>query len=304
MKLSVQSSNILNKNLDNAKEALQLIKDCGFTALDLHFPQYDREDIRAGKTSPFFDKSVDILLRQYEELGKLAKDMGIEIGQAHAPYPSYVFCEDKAFNDYLLSTIKKTIKIASSLGAKYIVVHPIFSSDLTKKLDIKTENEKNMEFYSSFINILKECNITMCIENMYAKYKGKIYGDFCSDPYEAVCIIDALNAKAGKELFGFCFDSGHTTLAGRDPYRFIKILGNRIKVLHLHDNYGIVDQHFGAFMGVANWERICTGLKEIGYTGNINFETYKLLDAYPEELKKPVLKFLGETGKYLMNQIK
>ena len=111
MRLSVQSSNILNKNLDNAKEALQLIKECGFTALDLHFPQYDRDDIKAGKTSPFFDKSVDILLREYEELGKQAKEMGIEIGQAHAPYPSYVFCQDKTFNDYLSSTIKKTIKI-------------------------------------------------------------------------------------------------------------------------------------------------------------------------------------------------
>ncbi len=304
MRLSVQSTNILNNKIDNVKEVLELIKECGFTSLDLHFPQYDREDIRKGKTSPFFDKSVDILLKQYEELGKLSLEMGIEIGQAHAPYPTYNFCQDKTFNDYLVMVIKKTIKIASSLGCKYIVVHPVFSSDLTKKLDIKSENEKNMEFYSSFINILKECNMTMCIENMYAKYKGKIYGDFCSDPYEAVYMVDALNAKAGRELFGFCFDSGHSTLAGRDPYRFIKILGSRIKVLHLHDNYGIEDQHFGAFMGVANWERICNGLKEIGYKGNINFETYKLLNAYPQELKKPILRFLGDTGKYLMDQIK
>ena len=138
---------------------------------------------------------------------------------------------------------------------------------------------------------------------MYSKYKGKIYGDICSDAYEATLLIDKLNEKAGKEIFGFCFDSGHCTLAGRDPYRTLRVLGDRVKVLHLHDNDGIVDKHLPPFTGVAYWDLILKGLHDIGYKGNINFETYKTLDNVSETDKESIIKLLGQTGKHIMEKV-
>lgn len=37
----------------------------------------------------------------------------------------------------------------------------------------------------------------------------------------------------------FCFDTGHANFVGIDFEKFITTLGNRLKVLHLHDNDGI-----------------------------------------------------------------
>ena len=303
MKLSIQSANIINTDLSNLDEALSLIKDSGFSAIDFNFTEYRHDTIKRAERCPFFEKSTDILVAHYKPLVRKCEKYGVEIGQSHAPYPTFVFGADKKFNDYMYSVVKKTIKISSSLGSKYIVIHPIFSADLTKKLDIKSENEINIQFYSSLINIAKECNITICLENMYSKYKGKIYGDMCSDPYEASYLIDSLNEKAGREIFGFCYDSGHYTLAGRDPYRTLKVLGNRVKVLHLHDNDGIVDQHLIPYMGVTYWDSVLKGLHDIGYKGNVNFETYKILENVLDKDKVSIIKLLGKTGKHIMEKV-
>ena len=303
MKLSVQSANIINTDLSNLDEALSLIKESGFSAIDFNFTEYSHDDIKKAKRCPFFEKSTEILIAHYNGLLKACEKYGVEVGQTHAPYPTFVFGADKKFNDYMYAVVKKTIKISAALGAKNIVIHPIFSADLTKKLDIKSENEVNIDFYSSLINIAKECNITICLENMYSKYKDKIYGDICSDPYEASLLIDTLNEKANKEIFGFCFDSGHATLAGRDPYRTLLILGDRVKALHLHDNNGIVDQHLVPFSGVAYWDAILKGLHDIGYKGNINFETYKTLDNVSQKDKESIIKLLGKTGKHIIEKV-
>ncbi|MBR6572416.1 MAG: sugar phosphate isomerase/epimerase [Clostridia bacterium] len=303
MKLSIQSANIINTDLSNLDEALSLVKDSGFSAIDFNFTEYDHDVIKQAQRCPFFEKSTDILINHYKPLIKACEKYGVEVGQSHAPYPTFVFGADKKFNDYMYSVVKKTIKISAALGSKYIVIHPIFSADLTKKLDIKSENEINIEFYSSLSNIAKECNITICLENMYSKYKGKIYGDICSDAYEATLLIDKLNEKAGREIFGFCFDSGHCTLAGRDPYRTLRVLGDRVKVLHLHDNDGIVDKHLPPFTGVAYWDLILKGLHDIGYKGNINFETYKTLDNVSKTDKESIIKLLGQTGKHIMEKV-
>ena len=101
----------------------------------------------------------------------------------------------------------------------------------------------------------------------------KIFQACCPDANEAIIYIDELNKIAGEELFGFCCDIGHLTLVGIDPYKFITKLGSRIKCFHIHDNFGVDDDHYFPFIGTTVWDRFYKAIKDIDYKGNFDFET-------------------------------
>ena len=95
----------------------------------------------------------------------------------------------------------------------------------------------------------------------------------------------------------------------QDSYRYIQLLGGRIKLLHLHENDGIADQHQmpysfgnGKRMG-QNWQQFIMGLKEIGFDGTLSFETYPCMNSFPDSMADKVLKTIYEIGEYWKTQI-
>lgn len=92
----------------------------------------------------------------------------------------------------------------------------------------------------------------VCIENSLPdknEYSGKSYFDF---------MIEALNLVKSKGLKIYsAFDSGHAKICGYDPVSYAKELiesGIEIRVVHLHDNDGVNDQHRPA-------GSVCNGIK-------------------------------------------
>ena len=45
------------------------------------------------------------------------------------------------------------------------------------------------------------------------------------------------------------------------------------------------------------------GLKEIGYEGNLSFETFRGLDAMPKEVEPEALKLISAIGRYFRAQL-
>ena len=159
------------------------------------------------------------------------------------------------------------------------------------------------------VPILKQCGVKACLENLYESVGGRTTEGVCANPEDAIWYIDTLNAYAGEELFGFCLDTGHLQLVGRDPYEFITRLGSRIKVLHLHENNGKEDTHqlpftFGNGDGRgADWDGVLRGLKEIGYQGTLSFETFPAMNSFPYGVSGQVLKTIYDIGAYMAKQI-
>jgi sugar phosphate isomerase/epimerase len=56
----------------------------------------------------------------------------------------------------------------------------------------------------------------------------------------------------------------------------IRQLGGLVKVLHLHDNNGIKDQHKMPRTGDLDWNDILSALSEVGYDGYYNMENVLL----------------------------
>ena len=52
-----------------------------------------------------------------------------------------------------------------------------------------------------------------------------------------------------------------------------------------------------------DWEGFLQGLREIGYRGALNLETFGSLKGLPQELFTPMLKFAAATVAYFRNRI-
>lgn len=299
MLLSVQTAPILDTfGID---EGFRMIAEAGFDGVDFNIDHaLPGSAIRAFNCGGFFDQSDSDMIEAIRPYKEAAEKYGVKFVQAHAPFPTLV--HDQATNDYVLMANKKTIMLMGYLGCKNLVVHPGFFGAAERMLP-EEEWEYNIKMYSALIPELKKYGVTCCLENMFSRLHGKIMESICSDPHEAVRYVDALNEIAGEKLFGFCLDIGHATLLGKDLYAVIRELGDRIAVLHVHDNGGVNDDHMFPYMGVTDWNRFCEGLKVIGYDRPMSFETFHAMEVFDDALATQLLALLHATGEQFARRI-
>jgi sugar phosphate isomerase/epimerase len=157
----------------------------------------------------------------------------------------------------------------------------------------------------------KETGVTVCLENLYNSLGGHIVEGPCADPVKTAQRIDSINDELGEEVFGFCFATGHANLLGLDFEHFIVSMGNRLKLLHIHDNDAIADMHQIPFtftrgrenQSITDWPGFIRGLREISYTGVLSFETSPVLQAFPPALWSEALGFIAKIGSYFSSEL-
>lgn len=302
MKISVQTAGAID--VLGIDAGFAAIKQAGFDAVDLGLDSaYVWDDLCNGKKNDFYND--DKIYPYVNEIKAAAEKYGIEFGQTHAPFPSYIPRSEQGTLN-CQDDIRKCIEITGYVGCPRIVVHPLFDGSARfPSLTKEQEYNKNIEFYSSLIPLLKKHHVVCCLENMWMQdWKSKkIYAACCSDINETIKYIDDLNAMAGERLFGFCLDIGHLLLVGQDPCYWIEKLGDRLETLHVHDNDGVGDDHIAPYLGCCNWDRVVLGLRNIGYKNNFNFEASSFNRKFPKELCGDALKMLGSIGKYFVGRI-
>ena len=302
MKISVQTHGALDRlGIDGGMAA---IAAAGFAAVDFGFEiGISYEEMLACKESENYkDENIYPYL---DEVKAAAEKYGLEIGQAHAPAPAYVKVSEEA-TEMMQGYIRKSIALCEYIGCKRLIIHPVFDGSARfPKFTKEEEHTVNIEFYSSLIPLLKKHGVICCLENMWIQdWKSKkVYVGACSDINETIRYIDELNEIAGERLFGFCLDIGHLLMLGQDPCYWIEKLGARLEALHTHDNDGVGDNHTLPYLGCGNWERFILGLRKIGYSGNISFETSPFNTAFPKELTASALAMIGAVGKYFAARV-
>ena len=301
MKISVSTFGAFTLGID---EGLRAIAEAGFDAIDLGldsvFAQKDTID-EAYEAYLLDEKRIRETINAVKEG---LKKYGLTIGQAHAPN-AYVPRKPKE-TEIMRKCVEKCFAICEELDCRHLVIHPICDGSarypsLTKEDEIR----ENMAYFSSIIPLLKKHNVVCCLENAYSLDWGtkKAYACACSDMAEANRYIDDLNALAGEKRFAFCLDTGHALMIGTDIYNAIKMLGDRLEILHVHDNDGYLDEHTATFLGVCNWGRFIKGLREFGYKGNINMETSSFVQLFPKELVPAALKLLAAEADYFRTKV-
>lgn len=302
MKISIETNGTLNRL--GVDDGMRAIAEAGFDAIDLGLSaHYKWEDLQKGIRSDFYDD--DKIYPYLDSIKAAAEKYGLEIGQAHAPAPLYVH-ESPNGSKNVQDDVRKCIELCAYVGCKHLVIHPLFHGS-TRYPDMTNEEEyaANIEFFTSIIPLLKKYDVICCLENMWAQdwRTKKIYTAICSDINETIRYIDELNAFAGEKRFGFCMDIGHLLVIGQDPCYWAETLGERLALIHTHDNDGVNDGHIIPYLGVCNWDRFVLGLRKNGFKGNLNFETSTFNDKFPKELIPAVLNMSADVARYLAGRI-
>lgn len=307
MKISIQTGDIVDRI--GIEKGYKAIREAGFEAIDWNLDHaWKNSDIRNGTYlgKCIFEKSLDEVIAHYADELKTIRENGLEITQAHAPFPC---CEREHPEtlEYAIGCYKRNIEYCRYAGIKNLVIHG-FSLSLNDNDNSPEDVVKiNTRLYTALIpTLLENEGVTVCLENLFTGYNGVNYQGHCSDASAGAAFIDKLNKKAGKEVFGLCLDTGHANLLHHDMRTFIATYGKRIKALHIHDNNGASDKHLAPLTGTIDWNHFCSALKKTGYDGDLSFETFaqtNIVLGYSEDLLLPWMVLICKTGESFRNKI-
>lgn len=302
MGIGTQTQNVVYD--DNPYEGFDMLRETGFDSCDFSLNAYlNNTELYRGRRNGFFDHSVEELETFFAPHRKAAEAAGISIHQMHMPYPVYIPGGDAGLNRYLLNQVAvKSMEICRFLKCPYIVVHGFKCADILGSEEL--EWQKTAGFLDVLMPYAREYGITVCIENLYRAQADRLVEGPCCDAELAAKRIDAYNRKYGAEVLGFCFDTGHANLVAVDFEEFLTTLGHRLKVLHLHDNDGRADLHQIPYTftrtrentASTDWDALLGGLRAIGFTGTLSFETAPVLQAFPKQMKREALRFIASIG--------
>lgn len=302
IKVGVQTKGILPEV--GLEEGVALIASAGFERVDFNLDTFlKNSDVYAGKINTFFDEDLETLLAYFGEYKRTFEKYGICPSQMHAPYPIFVPGRPDVSEYMQKNVIPKSIAIAGMMEIPWVVMHP-FKLQYSYGLDV--EHAMNLQFFQSLIPMLKEHGIGVCVENLYESVGKRITEGTCADPKEAIWYVDTLNQLAGEELFGCCLDTGHMELVHREPADYVRAIGSRLKILHMHENDAIGDLHqmpytFGTKVedGV-DWQDFRKALDEIGFDGTLSFETFPCVNSFPRGARQEVLMMIRKIGREMV----
>lgn len=250
------------------RRALEMAKLLGADAVDFSLIPCDHRDKNC-----IYSHSDEEIEAYYADLRKYAESLGIRIHQTHGRLGGF---KDPEWNEAMIANARTDCLATAALGAKYCVAHTVTTGYWGPDHPAEDMHRMNDEIMLPMIGFAKNYGVVLCTET-FGDSRRHGCCDFFGNLHEFIKAYDRLAAIDGNaEHFKVCFDSGHTNNAVRfgNPTvpDAVRMLGDRIAVLHLHDNNGLADQHKGVGCGTINWKATLSALKEIGYDGVYNLE--------------------------------
>lgn len=287
MKIGLSCSAVLRRY--GYEKGLKMIKESGFDSVDVSCVTFGegRLDMYTG--------SEDEILTFFHNVKKKCDELELEISQTHGRLTTCVPDVEKM--DSIKRNSALDLKVTAVLGAPACIFHSI---KCTQWEGICMEPEfllqKNKEFFDDYLSPL--------CDKYHVKFALETHGcarlttgpqlDFIADGKNLKTSFDMLESKYKT----ICLDTGHCQEAhyygGSTVQDTIKILGEDITTLHLHDNQGFYDSHLIPMangVGAVEWDKVFDALVDINYKGVYNWE---LNLAYYGNYLSDALPFLGK----------
>jgi len=163
-----------------------------------------------------------------------------------------------AARDHLLASYHQAIDAFALLGGGIMVTHDhgipnVDEAGHEAQLDALIENLEAITRYAA------AHHVRIAVENLTKGY--------FSDPANLVALVE----DVGLDAIGICIDTGHRHLHG-DIAAALRLVGNHLFTVHIHDNHGDRDAHLLPTLGTIDWPPVLTALAEIHYPGVFMYE--------------------------------
>ncbi len=244
------------------KECFTLAKEAGFEAMEVALPSGKDITLDSGRAD---------LIKVKEEADKA----GLELSSlASGLFWDYSLTSNNPeTREKAKQIVKKMLEFASYLGVDTILVVPgavdVFFQPGGEVVSYDAAYERALSALKELAPVAEKYRVNIGVENVWNK--------FLISPLEMRDFID----KAGSPFVGAYFDVGNVILTGY-PEQWIRILGKRIKKIHLKDfrsSVGNANGFVDLLEGDVNWKEVIAALKEVGYDGYLTAEMMPLYKA-------------------------
>lgn len=272
-------------------EVVRRCADAGFEVMDINLCGLHRGP------GPFRGEGWK---KAAEELRNEAEKCGVSFRQSHLPYRSMsMACDVELFKtaegaEKYRELSLRAIEITHILGGEWAVIHPMNDREAVVG-DNEAHIKYNLRILDREIELCHKLNVGLAFENIFDQHHLRRFGmralelkqliDYCSDP-----------------LIQACWDVGHGNITMEHQAAGIRVLGEHIKALHIHDNNGRDDLHVMPFGGTVEWEEVMHALYESGCKADLVLETTG--SRMPDPLKDEELKTLASLSRHLVSLYK
>ncbi len=230
------------------REYVQMAKDAGYDGIEFALDE---------KGVITLDSTDD----EIKEIRRIAEGEGVETPSlASGLYWKYpITSSDEEIREKAKSIVKRQLEAAAILGANTILVIPgLVGADFIPGSEVMEYDLAYDLSLGAFVELkayAEEIGVDIGLENVWNK--------FLLSPLEMRDFVD----KIDSERVGVYFDVGNVIYSGY-PEHWIKILGNRIKKVHVKDfraSVGNINGFVDLLSGDVNYPKVMEELNKIGY---------------------------------------
>jgi len=259
-------------------EIIRYFKDTKFKYLNLSLSTANVREMLL-ENDDGYKKVADLFAKE-------AENADVTYVMAHAPclYALKSRDTEETYKNTILC-IRRSIQVCHELNIPRIVIHscpePTYSVD-------KVYHE-NKVFYEEFLDLAEKHNIMLLTENWD---DDNTHFSLGQQMREFIDYVD-------HPLLVACWDSahGHISPTARElgQYENIMALGDKLKGLHISDNFGNMHQHSWPYSGTINFDQIMQGLLDVKYDGYFTYEACYTLLHHTHFYKRKPWEYHGET---------
>lgn len=252
------------------EEQFALTKDAGFDTIELNLSESQPQDNIVSKDLALNDSptlTLDVTATELAEIRALSDKYELPITSISTSlHWNYSLTDqDAATRQKGIEIVKKMIDVCQSLGGDTVLVVP----------GLVKQTESYDVCYDRALAALKELAPYAESKEIYIGIEN-VWNKFLLSPIETRDFIDKIDSP----FVGMYFDAGNVLQFGF-PEQWIRILGDRIKKIHVKDFNTSIGNIYGfttLLNGSLNWKNLVEAIHEIGYTGPLTCE----LSAYTE----------------------
>lgn len=278
-----------HNGLHDYADCVRRLYDAGYRTLDFAFVMQNM--------STYILRGDD-WQQKMDEICNLSAKLGITWSQSHLPYVNETMFQADAnfrkpgYQEYFDECMRRAYLASAMLGVRYATLHPLSFPEFN--YETQAQQDANHAYFDQFIDLGIKHGVGTAYENMLPSLNRAYPDRYCTHYEQLISLIDSYNDP----MVAACWDTGHANQMNFDQQRALRAMGHRVKNLHLNDNhYGTRDEHLQPFMGYIDWYKVIETLAEIGYDGDITYETNQVGIKYPYgELQEHALRMTYENG--------
>lgn len=246
---------------------MKMAKEAGFEGIELAVSE-------AGELT------LDSSKEDIKKITQTAKDVGIELSSLATGllWDYSLTSSDDKTRKKARDIVRRMLELASYLGVDTVLVIPgtvdVFFKPDAEVIPYDLAYERSLDALKECVPTAERYKVSVGIENVWNK--------FLLSPLEMRDFID----KIGSPYLGAYFDVGNSVLTGY-PEHWIRVLGKRIKKVHIKDfktAVGNINGFVDLLEGDVNWAEVMKALEETGYDGWLTAEILPPYSQHPEAL--------------------